>query len=72
MNSSHLTTLPRLICEHSDAATTLAKECGAGLELGIKGTAVDDATSLNASNRFDLRAFQTNMYQNGTRRTVHD
>ena len=29
---------PRLICERSDAANTVTKECGAGLELGINGT----------------------------------
>ena len=63
---------PRLICERSDAANTVTKECGAGLELRINGTSKDDATNFNASNRFDLRAFQTNMYQNGTRRTTHD
>jgi len=44
---------PRLICERSDAANTVTKECGAGLELGINGTSEDGATNLNASIRFD-------------------
>jgi hypothetical protein len=44
---------PRLICERSDAANTVTKDCGAGLELGINGTSEDGATNLNASIRFD-------------------
>jgi hypothetical protein len=44
---------PRLICERSNAANTVTKECGAGLELGINGTSEDGATNLNASIRFD-------------------
>lgn len=44
---------PRLICERNDAANTVTKECGAGLELGINGTSEDGATNLNASIRFD-------------------
>ena len=44
---------PRLICERSDAASTVTNECGAGLELGINGTSEDGATNLNASIRFD-------------------
>ena len=44
---------PRLICERSDAANTVTKDCGAGLELGINGTSEDGATNLKASIRFD-------------------